>query len=301
LIDWDLKQWALTPTADGVGPFVRSGFLRAWWESFGTGDIELAIDDTGLAPLWRDSSGDGVLRFAGEADLTDYHSPLGIDGARLLVEYVLNQRSGTRYDFDSLPAGAAESISAFFTYSGLDVPFEQHAVALRLDLSDSFDDYLMTIGKKQRHEIRRKARRFTELLGDPSLVAGNPFDDLDAFFQMHRAAGGEKGGFMTQERENLFRDLFTVDGARLDVLRDGQGTAVAAAFGFQDADAYYLYNSAYDPSRSEASPGIVMLSKLIEQSIGSELRWFDFLKGDETYKYRLGAVERPLFRISGIR
>jgi len=300
MIDWTIKQWGLTATASEVGPFVRNGFLKAWWETFGGQDdkLELSVDDTGLAPLWWDGS---ILRLAGDADLTDYHAPLGIDGARLLVEFVLRQRSGIEYDFDSLPSEAAESISAFFSYSGVEVPYEQHAVALRLVLADSFEDYLMAVGKKQRHEIRRKTRRFIELLGEPRLEPGNPFDDLDDFFAMHRKAAGEKGGFMSESREAFFRALLNVEGARLDMLRDGSGKAVAASFGFQDSDAYYLYNSAYDPSRSDASPGIVMLSKLIERSIAGELRWFDFLKGDETYKYRLGAVERPLYRMSGVR
>jgi CelD/BcsL family acetyltransferase involved in cellulose biosynthesis len=38
---------------------------------------------------------------------------------------------------------------------------------------------------------------------------------------------------------------------------------------------------------------------LIERSIADGLSRFDFLKGEEPYKYRLGAVERPLSIIEG--
>ena len=38
---------------------------------------------------------------------------------------------------------------------------------------------------------------------------------------------------------------------------------------------------------------------LIESAIGAGLSHFDFLKGDEQYKYRLGARKRPLYEIRG--
>ena len=307
MTDWGLKQWGLTAAAEAVGPFVRSGFLEAWWNEFSgpADDLEIIHDDTGLVPIWRrvppEGNDDGLIELAGDPDLTDYHAPLGIDGARLLVEYLLAARSGTRYRLDSLPAEAAESIVAFFGYSGVEVDRRQHAVAMRVDLPRSYDDYLMSVGKKQRHEIRRKSRRATEIIGETRLRPGGPFDDLDAFFDLHRQSAGEKGDFMSEARERFFRSLMAISGSRLDVLESEDGRIVAAAVGFQDADSYYLYNSAYDPSSAEASPGIVMLSNLIENAIANELRWFDFLKGDETYKYRLGAVERPRFVIEGQR
>jgi CelD/BcsL family acetyltransferase involved in cellulose biosynthesis len=36
---------------------------------------------------------------------------------------------------------------------------------------------------------------------------------------------------------------------------------------------------------------------MIEQAIGEGIGRFDFLKGDEVYKFRLGAEERPLYRV----
>ena len=41
-----------------------------------------------------------------------------------------------------------------------------------------------------------------------------------------------------------------------------------------------------------------MLSHLIERSIDDGKKVFDFLKGDETYKFRLGAQPRPLFEVA---
>ncbi|HAX81359.1 MAG TPA: hypothetical protein DCY40_02185 [Actinobacteria bacterium] len=88
-------------------------------------------------------------------------------------------------------------------------------------------------------------------------------------------------------------------GAVIDVLCDGDGAPVGAAFGFEDADTYYLYNSAFHQERSELSPGIVLVTALIDAAIAGGKRRFDFLKGGEDYKARLGAVPRPLFALEG--
>ena len=116
---------------------------------------------------------------------------------------------------------------------------------------------------------------------------------------LHRLAEGRKGRFMTPAREAFFRDLAAVPGARVDILAGDAGAPVAAAIGFQDDDAYYLYNSAYDPNHGAVSPGIVMLWMLLESVISSGTAIFDFLKGNEAYKLRLGAEARPLYALEG--
>jgi CelD/BcsL family acetyltransferase involved in cellulose biosynthesis len=115
---------------------------------------------------------------------------------------------------------------------------------------------------------------------------------------MHRGAPGTKATFMTARAEAFFLALLTDVGAFVDQL-SVDGRLVAAAFGFADQQGYYLYNSAYEPALAEAAPGIVLIAAMIERSISDGLTRFDFLKGDERYKYHLGAVERPLSVIEG--
>ena len=79
---------------------------------------------------------------------------------------------------------------------------------------------------------------------------------------------------------------------------DGHDRPASAIFSFEDEQGFYLYNSAFEPELRTLSPGNVMLSHLIERAIERGLLIFDFLKGDETYKFRLGARERPLYRVS---
>ena len=102
---------------------------------------------------------------------------------------------------------------------------------------------------------------------------------------------------MTDEMELLFAALLTMPEARLDVLLSPTGVA-AAAFGFEHAHGYSLYNSAYDSALAEVSPGIVLTDRLIGRALEAGHARFDFLKGDEVYKRRLGAVVRPLTHLT---
>ena len=72
---------------------------------------------------------------------------------------------------------------------------------------------------------------------------------------------------------------------------------MAALFGFSDGTTYYLYNRAYDSELADVTPGIVLLTHTIEYLVNEGCTRFDFLKGDEEYKTRLGACPRQLYRI----
>ena len=293
MIDWSVLGESRRSLAPHIGPFAHRGFLETWSTHFASDEVMVA-EVSGAA--WAFTLRDGLLSIAGNADVTDYHSPLGGDPADLLEVVVGRCSPGTRIAFDSLPLEAAEAVAKGIERLGIDVTTVATDSTMVLTLAGG--DHLDLLDGKQRHEIRRKSRRFVESLGEPELVEGAEF--FDAFVEMHRAAAGDKGHFMTESMASFFRDLLSAAGARLDALVVGDGRAVGAAFGFEDDDAYYLYNSAFEPSFSEASPGIVLLHRLIGRVNATGSSRFDFLKGTETYKRRLGAVERPLYTVEGV-
>ncbi len=297
--DWSTPAFAYPPIAQGTGPFAAPRFLETWaHHRANAGDVLLVETADALLPLYAD---DGTIRFLGEADLTDYHTPLGEAAAveDLTRVFFSGAAAGTRIDLDSLPLEAAEPLHAGLSAAGVPVQRHEHEVAAVLDLPPSFDAWLAAIGKKERHEVRRKRRRFEEGLGSPHLVRADGPDAVSEFARLHRAAAGDKGDFMTDDMEGFFAQLQKDAGAVVDLLTTHEGTPVAAAFGFEDEEGYYLYNSAYDPEVRNASPGIVMLASLIERAIERDRTVFDFLKGDETYKFRHGAEPRPLYRLTG--
>ncbi|MBP1632578.1 MAG: family N-acetyltransferase [Acidobacteria bacterium] len=293
--DWGAPGFALPPVADLSGPFPRRPFLETWWRHRGMGEALIAESPTALLPACL---GSGGLEFMGEADLTDYHSPLGDGGESLVADLLAGLEKGTPFCFDSLPEEAAAVVAAGAARGGREMRCRRHGLAAVLDLPASYDEYLAGLDGKERHELRRKQRRFAAAHGAGRLVeAGRA--GLGIFTALHRAARGPKGGFLTEEMEAFFADLLGLEGARLDLLVPEGGEPVAAAFGFGDGRAYYLYNSAYDPRAAATSPGVMLVDLLVRRCLAEGLARLDLLKGDEAYKFRLGARPRPLFMVEG--
>jgi len=292
---WNEEDFELPVLAEATGPFCTREFLEVA-AGFDHGTPLAASSEDAFLPLRRVGE---EIHFAGDPDITDYHSPLG-DGSESLIVEVAETHAPKRFVLDSLPEQAAKPLAAGLAGAGWDIQTRVHEVAAVVDLPGTFDEYLHDIGKKERHEVRRKRRRYQRMVGD---VIHETHQDtgwaLDEFVRLHRLAEGEKGDFMTDRRRGLFDSLVTLDGWRIDLLRRGD-SATAAVVGYSDATGYYLYNSAYDPGLGQASPGVVLLGRMIEQATSEGLARFDFLKGDESYKFRLGARERPLTEIVAV-
>jgi CelD/BcsL family acetyltransferase involved in cellulose biosynthesis len=287
-------------------------FLKPYWEEFSAGSLSVAVVRAGdrpsaVAPF---EVNDGLLRFLGGFDVTDYMGPVGIPvelerAAKELMAAVAARDDWERADLrglgeegswlDALRGGARDA--------GLDADAELDAVAPCLALPATFDEYLATLPGKRRHEVRRKDRRLREAFPDVRLVDASPAtigNDLDRFVELHRSSPGEKGRFMVPGMELFFRrlaDALLPDGTlRLAFLETG-GHRVAGAIGFRDGAAFRLYNSAYDHAAAALAPGMVLVTELIRSAIEEGRRAFDFLKGDLSYKYRFGPRRRRVLKL----
>ena len=286
---------SLAPRAAATGPFALRPFLAAVTELTGEA-VSTVADDVSAIVIVED--GDEV-RLAGDSELTDYHCPLGSEVKSAIAFLVDAAPRGTRFRFDSLPGEVASEIVDAFAATGVAAGAREHAMTAVVDLTEGHDAYMAAIGKKQRHEVRRKRRRYENAIGE--LIHEVHEDEdwaLAEFFRLHRMSDGEKASFMTPAREDFFGGLMGQPGWRLDILRaPDRRQATACLFAHVDDEGVYLYNSAYDPGLADASPGVAIVSSMIEQACGEGLPRVDFLKGDETYKFRLGATARPLFEV----
>jgi CelD/BcsL family acetyltransferase involved in cellulose biosynthesis len=168
----------------------------------------------------------------------------------------------------------------------------------------SLDDFLATLGKKERHEIRRKVRR-AEATGDVLLTdSADPLTDLEAFIDLHQKRWGVDGLFPDTpgglQSRVFFRRLFelfgTGDALKLAFLTVG-GTRIAAGISFETPDAVLYYNAGVDPGARELSPGVLMVERYVRRALERGIRTLDFLRGDEPYKYEWGAVDHPIQRL----
>ncbi|MFI5258676.1 MAG: GNAT family N-acetyltransferase [Candidatus Limnocylindrales bacterium] len=193
---------------------------------------------------------------------------------------------------------------------GWTVVREREEVCPILDLAPGLDyeDYLGTLGKKERHEVRRKVRR-AEASGDVRLERStDPLRDLDEFVDLHQKRWGANGLFPPtpggDQSRAFFRGLFEYCGPpgliALHFLTVG-GRRIAAGIWFDDGETLYFYNAGVDPEARELSPGVVLVARSIEMALRAGRSRFDFLRGDEPYKYGWGAQDVPIQRLLVVR
>ncbi len=172
------------------------------------------------------------------------------------------------------------------------------------DCSDGWEAYLESLDKKQRHEIRRKMRRMEREAPDAHMqivTGGESLDqDLDRFIALHKLSRPEKDRFMTEEMEAFFhaiaRSLAERGWLDLVFLQIGD-QAVASYLCFDYRNEILVYNSGFDAQASpQLSPGWVLLAEMIEDAISKRRGRFDFLQGNEDYKYRFGGVDHPVYQ-----
>ncbi len=183
---------------------------------------------------------------------------------------------------------------------------EREDVCPVLTLADGADfaAYLSTLGKKERHEVRRKLRR-AEAAGEVRLAdSEDPLRDLGTFIELHQRRWGADGLFPAtpggEASRVFFRRLFELSGpdgpVHLTFLTVG-GRCVASGIHLETPDGYLYYNAGVDPDARELSPGVLMVAKYVERALAAGKRRLDFLRGDEPYKYEWGAVDEPIQRL----
>ena len=186
----------------------------------------------------------------------------------------------------------------------LNVEREDVCPVVTLPFDTDIDGFLATLGKKQRHEIRRKVRRAAavgEIRLDDSV---DPLADLETYIGLHQKKWGSDGLFPDTpggaQSRVLFRRLFELHGPdgplRLTFLSVG-GRRIASGIHFQTADAYLYYNAGVDPDARDLSPGVLMIYSYVVRALAAGIRRLDFLRGNEPYKYDWGAEDEPIQRL----
>ncbi len=308
-------------------PFLRHEYLRAWWSSLGGGEWdkgELAIviaerDDEliGVAPLFLTSYKEKpTLLFLGsieisdfldfivrEADLTDFIGGL-LDflASHVTLAWSALDLQNLIEDSPSLPVLQTEAASR-----GWDFTQETLQPSPYVDLPGDFDEYLAGIKKKQRHEIRRKIRRAEAdernvawyIVDDPDKLEKN----IEACCQL-MAQDPEKQAFLTQTMQSQMKAAihaaFNAGWLQLAFL-EVDGEKAAGYLNFDYDNRIWVYNSGLDMKFRDLSPGWVLLGYLLQWANENGRSAFDFMRGDEPYKYKFGGVDRFVVRAHLVR
>lgn len=301
--------------------FYTPEWQETWWRHFGASHhlrlLAVRSNDgilQGLVPLMDSTAAEGPpkLTLLGDLEVCDYLDVLTSSMqsqvvAQVVVEYLLRQ-GGDHFALH-LPNlyHRSSTLDAFHQQllrAGLKVEVEQIETCPTIDLPTDWEDYLTMLRGKDRHELRRKLRRAeaaAQLEYHVTQDAAHLDADINTFVALHRMSQQDaKQGFMTAEKEAFFRDMAHQMWAQgwLDLAflaADGEPIATLCCFTY--GTTYAAYNSGYHPGYSELSAGIVLFAERIRAAIARGFTAFDFMRGNESYKYRFGATDRPLYQL----
>lgn len=176
-----------------------------------------------------------------------------------------------------------------------------------LCLPPTWEEYLKLLGKNMREQIKRYPRRLEKQFAVEYELAQTETQiqtALSDLFRLHGArwrARGQTGVLATARRQKFHRAVcsaFAKRGwLRLWTLRcDGQAVCVLLNYFYQGK--YYFFIGGFAPEFSRWSVGVCLFSRVLRQAIEEGATEFDFLKGEEEYKYRFGAQNRDYKTIS---
>jgi CelD/BcsL family acetyltransferase involved in cellulose biosynthesis len=296
-------------------PFLAWTWQREWVAVFGEGrrlELRRALDDSGrlvaLLPLVEIAPDRWLL--AGGADVSDYLDLLvARDREEEAWTALLAARAADRavWELHAVPADSptVTALPALAAAAGLEAsaPVEERCPIL--ELPASWDALLASLSGKHRHEISRKLRRFEREAPDgrvgwettPAGIASR----LDDFLALHRRSREGKAKFMDARMERFFRRAITAlaatGGARLAFL-DLPGGPIASFVTLEWEGTVGLYNSGFHPDQAALSPGLVLLAHVIRDAIERGRRRFDFLRGEERYKFEFGPTPVPVHAVT---
>ena len=296
--------------------FLSPEWQRLWWDSLADDEEMLLFacldgdDLVGVLPLKKI---EGHLSFIGSANVCDYMDFV-VAGGREREVYEAIGGHVLGLEWKTLELNGVDGNSPTMTYlveylrsREVEVTVRPEEVCPTTKLPGSWDEYLLGLSKKDRHELRRKLRRLYSA-GDVRYYVAAQCDefpnDLEVFLGLLENSRADKAAFMTPRMRRFFKNSLTglakSGSVRLSFLEvDGERVSSTVCFDYDNR--YLLYNSGFNTEYSHLSVGLLLKALCLKTAIETGKTEFNFLRGSEPYKYHLGAVDEVVYTISACR
>jgi CelD/BcsL family acetyltransferase involved in cellulose biosynthesis len=302
-----VDEWrALAARLDGCSYFQTPDWVLSWWAHRGRPRTVVA--------LWRDDRG--------ELDAVAFLSELREPVHRrlpLLSSIITNAGTGPPHFADRcgwpvMSRGASEVREWAATFQpktplvlrdldhrmgGSCIPAGARRVRrTRAPVLDLLEEPERRLAKNFAEQIPRFRRRLERMGVSFTWVPPEDMSPsaLDALFDLHESRYRLKGGstFGRDMHVDFHRSLVEMAApgrgpAMAIATRDGQ--PVAIQYGFVWQQTFYQYQGGWDAAYATRSIGTVVVAEAIQLARKHGMRYFDFLRGDERYKYRFGGVD----------
>jgi CelD/BcsL family acetyltransferase involved in cellulose biosynthesis len=305
------SEWDNLLTRSGGSVFQSWEWLHTWWQHLGRGRLWILAlrrgpELRGLAPLFvarypgtllrrvgfLGTGAADYLQFLVDADIQEYgHAQLlaGIAAARHAWDFC---------DFQQIPE--ASQLAAMVAPAGLHSERFVQETCPYLALPTTWEEFAAGLGKKLRSNLgycRRRLERDFQVEW-ATAGAGDLTRCMERFFALHQRRWNRRwlpGAFAGQRARGFHLSaaalLLDRGWLRLHVLRLN-GREEAALYCFGQGGRGYYYLGGFEPELARYSLGTLLTGRAIELAIGEGAVEFDFLRGDEPYKYIWGAANR---------
>ncbi len=295
-------------------PFLSWEWMSTWFEHFGEGRTAFLITACrndrviGLLPMFCSNDaflgitkkklslmGEGV----GGADQLDLIcDPAYYDEAfTAIVRFLLDRKDCDLIRFDSLSSESRgidhlrdtsylgeKGLSRFSTVTT--------GVCPQIDLSSGWESVL-TNGKRAANFKRRlnKIEKRPDFDFRTVVSESEASSAFERFLKLHqkrweRSGGSELTGHtrLIGFQRDLVKRMAEAGLVRFDeIWLDGE--CRSSVYGLDDGHTFYYYNSGYDLDYADLSVGLVLIGLSIKSAVERGNTLYDFLRGDETYKF----------------
>lgn len=200
---------------------------------------------------------------------------------------------------------------------GISYTEKKQSVCPVAKLENSWEEYLKTMSKRRRNHVRKFIRKvydpeikiFDLERADTADQVSSAFEKLVTLHQNHWNSLGYPGVFAEKRYHNFLKEaislLFEEGCTWINIISSTKKKQIAAIdLLFVYKDKLYLLQRAYDSASDvhEESPGTVLLYNTIQEGVEKNYKFFDFLRGEDKYKYRTAniSMENKLIQITSV-
>ena len=286
-----------------------------WWKTFNKNRSIYILtfrnnqELVGILPMYRQKKRHWtgmrftVLSFMGTENTSSEHlSFLYRSGfERAVVREFINflERNKDQWDIVQIRDFADDTVivgmlQAESKNRGFTLLFDRTEICPYLTLPQSNDIFYANLSSNMRYNIRRRKRQLKKLGFE--MHVKDKFDrNNSAFTEMVRLHNARwqmdslPGNFRSQAIQTFHKELLVSKIEQCKPLLfflSNNEMNIAAIYAFQCRDKLLYYQGGYDPAYSKYSPGLTLTALVIEYAISKGLKEYDFLRGDEEYKWK---------------
>ncbi len=307
--------------------FLTHEWISSWWKCFSEDNsLEILIFKeekgslVGIAPFMIKGGLDKsspynkgkILRFIASLEVSDYCDLIMLDRKREeFYKDLLGYLKANYPDIEIIELMNLKASSPTLSFlprlapgQGYSYSCTETEVAPLLELPSSYEDYMASLSKKGRHELRRKLRRMESLEGIKITKITDAKElqaSLGTFIALHKQGSPAKEKFW--EKRGM-SDFFLEIASRFSLQKWAElyllfyeDTVMAALLNFSYSGEILFYNVAFNKDFARYSPGFFLFNHCLKQAISEGKKKADFLRGREKYKYYFGAEDSKIFRL----